>query len=218
MPGRALLAHYTRHRFAWLFFSLLLTLAVNPVFEALFRINPIEILLAVNLGAALASVARDRWLRVLVGFAVVLVAARLLGAALDISFLRSASSIAWLSALVVAVVATARFAFTTETVDAEHVCAALDAYLLVGLLFGVGYALLDEVWPASFGAATASDLSIMRGIYFSFVTLATLGYGDVVPASDITRGFVVLEAVIGQFYLAVAVARLVSVYSRPVRS
>jgi len=210
--------HYARHRFAWLFFSLLLTLAVNPIFAALFRFNPIEILLAVNLGAAIVSAARERWLRVLVGFAVVVVVARLLGAAFDVSFLRSAGSIAWLSALVVAVVATARFAFTAETVDAEHVCAALDAYLLVGLIFGVGYALLDEVWPASFGAATASDLSIMRGIYFSFVTLATLGYGDVVPASDITRGFVVLEAVIGQFYLAVAVARLVSVYSRPVRS
>ena len=213
-----MLAGYARHRFAWLFGSLLLTLAANPIVEALFRINPIEVLLAVNLLAAIASAARDRWLHLLVGFGLVFLASRGLATALDISFLDSASSIVWLTALVVAAVAAARHAFTAVTVDAEHVCAALDAYLLVGLIFGVGYALLDEVWPASFGLTSESDLSIVRGIYFSFVTLATLGYGDVVPASDVTRGFVILEAVIGQFYLAVAVARLVSLYSRPSRT
>jgi voltage-gated potassium channel len=58
----------------------------------------------------------------------------------------------------------------------------------------------------------------MRGIYFSFVTLATLGYGDIVPASDVARGLAILEAVIGQFYLTVVVARLVSLYSWPSRT
>jgi hypothetical protein len=208
-----LLAHYTRHRFAWLFVSLLLTLAANPIVEALFDINPIQVLLAVNLFAAIATAARDRWLRVIVFFGVVFVAAHGLAIALDVSAFAPAGSIAWLIAVVFAVVATARHALRAESVDAEHVFAALDAYLLAGLIFGVGYVLLDQVWPASFGAVTESDLTLMRGIYFSFVTLATLGYGDVVPASDVTRGLVVLEAVIGQFYLAVVIARLVSLYS-----
>jgi hypothetical protein len=51
-------------------------------------------------------------------------------------------------------------------------------------------------------------------IYFSFVTLATLGYGDVVPASGPARALAMLEAVFGQLYLVVLVARLVSLYSR----
>lgn len=214
----SLFAHYARHRFAWLFVSLLLTLAANPIFDALFHINPIQVLLAVNLLAAIAGAAQERWLRVLSYLGVAFVAGRTIAAAVDVPFLLPASSIAWLIAVALAVVATARYAFRAESVDAEHVCAALDVYLLVGLIFGVGYALLDAVWPSSFGAPAESDLSIMRGIYFSFVTLATLGYGDIVPTSDVSRGIVILEAVIGQFYLAVVVARLVSLYSRPRRT
>jgi len=56
--------------------------------------------------------------------------------------------------------------------------------------------------------------SLARGIYFSFVTLATLGYGDLVPNSDLTRGLAVLEAVAGQLYVAVIVARLVGAYAQ----
>ena len=54
------------------------------------------------------------------------------------------------------------------TVDGEHLFAALDAYLLVGLIFGVGYTLLDQISPESFGRAARFDLA--DGVYFSFVT------------------------------------------------
>ena len=208
----SLLARYARHRFAWLFVSLLLTLAVSPLFEALFHFNPIDVLLAVNLLAAIASAAQVRWIRLLIYLGVAFVAYRTFAAASIIPSL-PASSVAWLLAVVGATAATARHAFRAESVDSEHVFAALDAYLLVGLIFGVSYTLLDGIWPDSFGAALESDLSTTRSIYFSFVTLATLGYGDIVPTSDVARGIVILEAVIGQFYLAVVVARLVSLYS-----
>ena len=51
-------------------------------------------------------------------------------------------------------------------------------------------------------------------MYFSFVTLATLGYGDIVPRTDVARGLAIVEGVGGQLFLAVLVARLVSLYSR----
>jgi voltage-gated potassium channel Kch len=54
----------------------------------------------------------------------------------------------------------------------------------------------------------------MSAIYFSFVTLATLGYGDIVPRSDLARGLAIVEGVGGQLFLAVMVARLVSLYGR----
>jgi voltage-gated potassium channel Kch len=53
----------------------------------------------------------------------------------------------------------------------------------------------------------------MTAIYFSFVTLATIGYGDVVPLTDVARSLAILEGVGGQLFLAVLVARLVSLYS-----
>jgi hypothetical protein len=51
-------------------------------------------------------------------------------------------------------------------------------------------------------------------IYFSFVTLATLGYGDVLPRSETARGIAIVEAIAGQLFLAVMIARLVSIYAR----
>jgi hypothetical protein len=54
----------------------------------------------------------------------------------------------------------------------------------------------------------------MSANYFSFVTIATLGYGDIVPRSDVSRGLAIFEGVGGQLFLAVMVARLVSLYTR----
>jgi hypothetical protein len=58
---------------------------------------------------------------------------------------------------------------------------------------------------------------LSKGIYFSFITLATVGYGDLVPGNDIVRGLAIVEAIAGQFYLAVMIARLMSLYMRETR-
>jgi len=104
-----------------------------------------------------------------------------------------------------------RFATSAKIVDAEHVYAALSAYLLAGIFLGHFYWVLEQNWPGSF--ATAGDFSRMTATYFSFVTLATLGYGDIVPRSDVARGLAIVEGVGGQLFLAALVARLVSLYS-----
>jgi Ion channel len=106
---------------------------------------------------------------------------------------------------------TARHGLRSGAVDAERIFAALDAYLLAGLVFGMCYWLLGRVDPVAFNE---TDLSLARAIYFSFVTLATLGYGDVVPRRELVQSLAIVEAVGGQMYLAVLIARLVSLYSR----
>jgi voltage-gated potassium channel Kch len=108
-------------------------------------------------------------------------------------------------------VATARYALRGGPVDAERIFAALDAYLLAGLVFGVGYWLLSHLDPPAFNE---TELSLARATYFSFVTLAALGYGDVLPRSELAQSLAIVEAVGGQMYLAVLIARLVSLYSR----
>jgi len=210
-----ILDSYRRHRFAWLFFSLLFTLGAHPALETLVSgPNPLEWLLAVNLVAAIASATHERWIRVLLLLGIAFVVTRGIRAVLGVEALLPISQGLWVSASLLATAAPARHALRAGVVDAEHIFAALDAYLLAGLIFAVCYWLLDQTWPASFGVASASDLDLARAIYFSFVTLATLGYGDIVPASDSTRGLAILEAVSGQMYLTVLVARLVSLYSK----
>ncbi|MBI3800282.1 MAG: hypothetical protein HY268_25320 [Deltaproteobacteria bacterium] len=213
----AVLDSYRAHRFAWLFFSLLLTLGAHPALEALVPgFNPLELLLAVNLVAALASAAHERWFRVLLLLGIAFVVTRGIRAVLGVEVLLPISEVLWVLASLLATVATARHALRAGVIDAERIFAALAVYLLTGLIFAICYWLLDQTWPASFGGASASGLDLARAIYFSFVTLATVGYGDVIPASDSARGLAILEAVGGQMYLTVLVARLVSLYSKQV--
>jgi hypothetical protein len=215
-PGMtAIMTAYRRHRFAWLFASLLLTLGTGATLDALAaRYNPLQLLLGLNLVAAIASVAHESAMRLPLLLGIGFVAARTLQAALGLPGMLAVSEGLWVTAIVLTMVASVRHALGRGAVNTERILAALDAYLLAGLLFGVAYWMLDQVWPASFGGTTPGDLSLPQAIYFSFVTIATLGYGDVVPASEPARGLAIVEGVSGQMYLAVLVARLVSLYSQ----
>jgi hypothetical protein len=174
--------------------------------------NPLQILLAVNLLAALASVARLRQMRFAFALGLGFVAAHGVRAGLGIPGMLAVSEALWLAAIALATGATLRQAFRPGPVNAEHVLAALDAYLLAGLLFGVAYWMLDYTSPGSF--RTDGTLSRSEAIYFSFITISTAGYGDIVPLTGAARGLAMVEAVSGQMYLAVLVARLVSLYAR----
>jgi hypothetical protein len=210
---RRLVVAYRRHRFAWLFVSLLITLAAGPTLEVLAPdYNPLQVLLAVNLIAALASVMRERPMRLPLLLGSGFLVARVVRAALGLPGMLAFSETLWVIGIALVMATAVRHALRAGVVDRERLLAALDAYLLAGLLFAVGYALLDRVWPGSFGAA--SPLGVGRAIYFSFVTLATLGYGDIVPASEPARGLALLEGISGNLYLTVLVARLVGLYTR----
>lgn len=206
---------YRRHRFAWLFVSLLLTVGAAPAFETLVSgFDPLELLLAVNLVAAIASAAHERWIRLLLLLGGAFLATRGIQGVTGDRALLALSQVLWLLAALLATITTIRHALRAGPVNAERIFAALDAYLLAGLIFGVCYWVLDQTWPASFGPTSESPLPLPHAVYFSFVTVATLGYGDIVPVSDLARGLAILEAVSGQLYLAVLVARLVSLYAR----
>ena len=209
---------YLNWRYAVLFYSLLLTLAAGPLLGALgFFAGFLEFLLVTNLLAAVIPMARG-WgrglLLILLAFAVTV---RLGADWLGHARLSAESLGLWTIVALLAAANALRFALRATAVDSEHVYAALSAYLLAGNFFGVFYWVLERAWPGSFSMATQSvdsGFSLPSAIYFSFVTLATLGYGDVIPRSDTARGLAILEAVAGQLYLAVMVARLVSLYVR----
>lgn len=207
---------YERHRFAVLFFSLLLTLVVAPVVDALGGEGVlIEALLGLNLLAAARGIA-GRGHVALVLAAAVAVAVRLVARIGDTALLLSASDPAWVVLGSIAAAGTLRFALTGRRVTSEHVYAGLSVYLLLGHFFGMLYWTVERIWPASFAAGGVAPLpsgfALQDGIYFSFVTLATLGYGDIVPVGGAARGLAVFEAVAGQLYVAVLIARLVGSY------
>lgn len=112
------------------------------------------------------------------------------------------------------------YVFRRSAVSLDGIFAAIAAYLLVAFAFANIYLLLVMWTQESFRFPTpiagimdpGLDASMM---YFSFVTLATLGYGDILPHTETARMLAVLEAVVGQFYVAVIVALLVSKFVAP---
>ncbi|MGD9302444.1 MAG: ion channel [Desulfobacterales bacterium] len=95
----------------------------------------------------------------------------------------------------------------------ETLYAAVVAYLLIALMWAFLYMVLELAIPGSFSLPDGSQrLETMRFEYFSFVTITTLGYGDIVPLTNKASALALLEALIGQIYLVVLVAWLVGMH------
>lgn len=207
------LAHaYRQRRFAFLFYSLLLTIGVAPFLHAL-GFDLFQGFLALNLLAAALGATARRVLVMLV-LAALFAAARLAGAALGAHALFTLSEAVWILVAWLATFGSLRHALHRGPVDAERIYAAASVYVLLGLACGIIDLLYERIWPGSFAVTVGGgELSFPRAVYFSFVTLASVGYGDIVPVSAPARGIAILEAVGGQLYLAVLLARLVALYS-----
>ena len=211
--SRTLANAYLCRRYGILFYTLLLTMVVSPLVAA-FDLNGglIEFLLAFNLLAAVLPFSTQPDRRLLLWAMVVVCAARLATAWFDHPVFSAVTLGFWTVIGFIAAAIALRFAMGAVQIDSEHLYAALSAYLLAGIFFGLFYWVLEQLHPGTF--ALTGDFSRMGAIYFSFVTLATLGYGDIAPRTDVARGFAIVEGVGGQLFLAVLVARLVSLYSR----
>ena len=111
------------------------------------------------------------------------------------------------------------FVLRAKRVDANVLCAGISVYLILGLLWGLAYTFVAQVNPNAFSFSTRSGtgaaMSGFTAIYFSFTTLATLGYGDITPVADVARMLALLEAMTGTLFVSVMIARLVSLYSTP---
>ena len=109
-----------------------------------------------------------------------------------------------------------RYVFTAQKVDTELISAALCLYLLLGLLWGSVLMLLEECIPGSFAGSGLSQAGsfeelLPRFNYFSFITMTTLGYGDITPQTPPAMALCQAEAILGQFFTVVLVARLVGI-------
>jgi hypothetical protein len=202
---------YRRHRYGVLFYFLLVTMVADPILAALgWSVTILEWLLAANLLAAVAPLQPGLGRRVVLSATAAVCLVRLGTDFVHLPIPTMVPLTLWVLAGLTAAGGALRFALRASDVTAEHLYAALSAYLLAGLFFGLSYWVLEQVVPGTF--PVTGEFTRSSAQYFSFVTLATLGYGDITPAGEIGRGLAVIEGVGGQLFLAVMVARLVSVY------
>ena len=109
-----------------------------------------------------------------------------------------------------------------KKVTEDKIYGAICGYLLIGIVWAMLYTVVEIAFPNSFSFSSgltlyadhnsAHRLYFTQFLYYSFVTLSTLGYGDIVPVTNEARAFSSLEAIIGQLYVAVLIARLVGLH------
>lgn len=115
-----------------------------------------------------------------------------------------------------------RFVLSYKRVTADKIYGAICGYLLIGIIWAFIYTTIENAAPASFSFTHGVHADYYHSfshrfyfgqfIYYSFVTLTTTGYGDISPTSNLARVFSALEAVVGQLYVAVLIARLVGLH------
>ena len=105
-----------------------------------------------------------------------------------------------------------RVPYRPGPVTRQRIQGSVAIYLLLGLTWASAYELLHILRPGAWtGAASEAPIS-QTWIYYSFVTLTTMGYGDITPVHPVARSLAILEAVTGQLYLAITLARLVALH------
>lgn len=208
-----------RHgNFFYLLVSLLLLIVLTPVLTDL-TVLPAAVVRAVVFSTVLAvgvwSLQGSRR-SFLIGMflAVVGIVVSLAATLIDLRALELLAMLAFVAFLVVAIFEALRKVIRARVINANRVTGAVCVYLMLGLLWGALYSVLYTVSPDAFRlpAGEVDAVTTSTWNYYSFVTLTTLGYGEIVPVSATARTLAFAEAVTGQLYVAILVAGLVGAY------
>jgi hypothetical protein len=206
--------------FLFLFSGMIVLLVTGPVVDTLFGRSAVifaQFALTALLLGGIVTLAQSR-----AGFrmGVVLVAASVASTALayvrpSLQLTLLSFAIAWAFCLL-SVILCLRYVLTRGRVTPNHLLGVTCVYLLIGVLWGLVYAAIHVLQPSALRAADPTQpLDVDDCLYFSFVTLTTTGYGDILATTRLMRTLAYLEGVAGQLFAAILVATLVSRYVAP---
>jgi len=178
-----------------------------------------DILVILILGSGLVAVAEHRKLAVALALvSLVVIAMRVIEWFTPLDMLPVLRRLSTLGAFLVLAFAVGINVFASGHAISDRVFGAIVLYLLLGLIWGVMYAEMGAYSPDAFAGRAGASGFLTDWIYFSFVTLTTVGYGDITPVATSARSLAMLEALTGQLYPAIIIARLVSLQSGPQQS
>lgn len=119
----------------------------------------------------------------------------------------------------ISIIAIGKHVFITDKVTANVIAGGICLYMLIGMLFAFVFAAIAVSDPSTFymGGVPSSEVTLHDFFYFSYSTLTTTGFGDVVPLSPLPKIIANIESIAGTLYIAIMIAGLVSTYSRQKR-
>jgi hypothetical protein len=172
---------------------------------------PFDIFFSLLLVSGVVAFSRRRWLAGAVALSGVF------GLALRWARFESGREVAnagetWLSLLTMLILTglVLEHVFREGSITGDRIRGAIAAYLLLGLVWTFAYILVEHFSPGAIQSSGAASKDNAHFAYFSFVTLTTLGYGDIVPVHPLARTLAIGEALVGQLYLAILIGRLIS--------
>ena len=104
------------------------------------------------------------------------------------------------------------YLFAEDEITSDVIMGAICVYFLIGLIWAFVFSTLEMLQPGSFQMPQGTGTDLSHFSYYSYVTLTTLGYGDITPISAPARSLALLEAIMGQLYIAILIARLVGIH------
>lgn len=127
-----------------------------------------------------------------------------------LSFIFASATLAWVTMFLFLSL------FKRKEVTTTTLWEAVTVYILIGMTWASVYTILEIIYPGSFvdSANPSESMNFHTSMYYSFVTLATLGYGDIVPVTQEARGLVIVEVLTGVLYMAILISRLVGTWRR----
>jgi len=205
----------TDNNFIYLAFALtflLFTGALVDQFASSFGQRLVQAATVLTLGISILSLKNTKFqYRTGMGLVVALIVVVLAGAILELTGLVYLHLFIMLYFFTWTTWVAARQVLFTGTIDGHKIIGAICIYLLLGLIWTFLYLIISEASPNSFNglseAAWYDNFSTVA--YYSFVTLTTLGYGDISPIQPVARFLVYMEAIVGVFYIAILVASLI---------
>ena len=201
--------------------ALLVTAIVYPIAAEIFGSGLLPIVNTALLMASVYAVVNHRWLfRVLLVLVVPILVSNWFVDPYDdneaLDLVTSLSNNAFLFSVLGAVFADV---IRSKRVTADTIFGAIAVYLLFGVIVAMMFQFLNNIDPGSVVASVGEATTIVERydqfgeiLYFSFVTLTSVGYGDLTPIGPAARSLAMFEGVVGQLYLAVLIARLVGIH------
>jgi len=206
------------YNFVYLFIGMLGILLAAPLVDLL---GPVMAAVAVNASlltalilGVLSLIGDAKWFRRGVGLVVAAVVLTILTFVFQSAVMFYLTLVVGLIFLSISIGIAFHSVFLGVRVDINKVIGAICIYLMLGIMWAIFYFFLNVFKPGAFSGLTAAAMQeqLSELIYYSFVTLTTLGYGEIVAVEPLARTLSYLEAVLGQIYLTVLVAALVGMH------
>ena len=197
-----------------LLIALLVLIFLMPVIPIEFTLVNRTLLCLVVVSGLLAADFSRSVFRLLSGFASIVVAVTLLGL-----FFRQSDSMPYITFslntifFVVITIALIAHVARASIVRASTLLCAVNSYLLIGLSLSMLFIILELIAPGSFALTGDPENKFSTFLYYGFVTLTTLGYGDILPLTALARSLAAFTALFGQLYLVIIMAFLIGKYS-----